>query len=109
FSEEEEVRSARMYRLEDTELEKALVADNDPGDIVRIFQNLQQDFLQRRLIRGGRFGLTPYIEVPFKPEAIGEIICGPRTTKELTESSLEILKKRLGFTFSISRSTATYR
>ncbi|QDT10767.1 DUF2971 domain-containing protein [Planctomycetes bacterium K23_9] len=109
FSEEEELRSARMYRLEDTELEQVLIADNKPGDIVRIFQNLQQEFIERRLIRSGRFGLTPYIEVPFQPEAISEVICGPRTANELTESSLEILKKKLGLTFSVSRSTATYR
>lgn len=109
FREEEESRSARMYRLEDTGFEQALISDKDPGDIVRIFQDLQQEFIKRRLIRSGRFGLTPYIEVPFQPDAISEVIFGPRTATKLTESSLEILKKKLGLTFSVSRSTATYR
>lgn len=109
FSEEDEWRAVRSYKLEDTETERTLVDDKDPGDMIRIFQELQQEFLDRRLVRSGRYGLTPYIEVEFRPESIREIVCGPRTTQKLTETSLEILKKKYGLSFEVSRSAATYR
>jgi hypothetical protein len=109
FMEEEEWRSARAYGLEGSDFEQAMIADENPGDIVRIFQELRQEFLQRRLVRSGRYGLTPFIEVPISPQAISEVVCGPRTAKSLTESSLGILKQKLGLTFEVTRSTATYR
>lgn len=109
FVEEEEWRSVRAYGLEGTEVEQTLINDDSPGELVRIFQRLQQEFLERLRVRSGRYGLTPYIEVPIQPEAIAEVVCGPRTAKDLTEASLEILKRKLGFRFNIARSTATYR
>jgi hypothetical protein len=109
FLEEQEWRAVRSYKLEDTETERALVDEGDPGDMIRIFQDLQKEFLDRRLVRSGRYGLTPYIEVEFRPESIREIVCGPRTSPKLTETSLSILKKKYGLTFEVSRSAATYR
>lgn len=109
FHEEEEWRSVRSYKLEDTETERALVDEQDPSEFVRVFQDSVTEMLERRHVRSGRFGLTPYIEVPFEREAIVEVVCGPRTVKDLTESSLEMLKKKFGYQFIISRSSATYR
>jgi len=109
FSEEEEWRSVRTYRLEGSELEKNMIEGKGPGVFVRSFQKLQRELVERRQIRVGRYELTPYIDVAIQPESINEIVCGPRTAKELTESSLKILKKKFGLTFTVSRSTATYR
>jgi len=109
FVEEQEWRAVRSYKLEDTETERALVNEEDPGDMIRIFQELQQEFIERRLVRQGRFGLTPFIEVEFRAESLREVVCGPRTAQKLTETSLAILMKKYELTFNVSRSAATYR
>jgi len=77
--------------------------------MIRIFQELQQEFIERRLVRQGRYGLTPYLEVEFRPESLREVVYGPRTARKLTETSLAILKKKYELNFNVSRSEATYR
>jgi len=109
FSEEEEWRSVRTYRLEGSELEKNMIEGKGPGVFGKVIQEFQRELVKRRQVRVGRYGLTPYINVAIQPEFINEIVCGPRTAKELTESSLKMLMKKFGFVFEISRSKATYR
>lgn len=109
FAEEEEWRSVRSYKLRDIETDHAKVASEDANHFDDILHDLQHKLNERRNVRSGRFGLTPYIEVSFRPNSIREIVCGPKTSKKLTESSLEILKKKLGLEFRVSRSTVTYR
>lgn len=109
FAEEEEWRATRSYKHENTQLEQKLTQQKNPGEIVTIFKELQRDFIGRRLVRVGYYGLTPYIEMEFDSKSLKEIVCGPRTPHGLTETSLAILKKKYNLSFEISRSAATYR
>ncbi len=109
FIEEEEWRSVRTYRLEGSEEEKRLLEGKADGLVRRVVRDMQTALLKRRKVRAGRHGLTPYIDVAIQPESITEVICGPRTTKNLTESSLRMLNTKFGFSFTVSRSKATYR
>jgi hypothetical protein len=109
FIEEEEWRSVRTYRLEGSEEEKLWLDSKNEGLLRRVVQQMQTGLLERRKVRPGRYGLTPYIDVVFQSDAICEIVCGPRTAQKLTETALSILKKKYGLTFVVSRSAASYR
>lgn len=109
FSEEEEWRAVRSFKLN----EKQLAAERDiseiPDEYELVFRDLSEEIRTHRKFRSGRTGITPYVVGGFANDAVREVICGPKNDFALTKDALDLAKASFEYSFKVKRSSATYR